>query len=40
VGLRDAAGVGITSLAKVRIHDIVAGTVSGTPSIFIANIGE
>jgi len=40
VDLGNTAGVGVTGLAKVGVHDVVAGTVGGPPGVSVANVGE
>ena len=40
VGLGNATGVWVASLAEVRIYDIVAGTIGRAPGVFVAHVGE
>ena len=40
IGLSDAAGVRPTSLAELRVFDVVAGTVGRAPGVFVAHVGE
>jgi hypothetical protein len=40
IGLGNAAGVRVTSLAEVGIHDVVSGAVGGAPGVFVAHVGE
>lgn len=40
VGLSDATGVRFTGHAELRIHDVVAGTVGGTPGILVTDVSE
>ena len=39
-GLGNAAGVGETGFAEVRVHDVVTGTIGGAPGVFVAYNGE
>jgi len=40
LGLGNAAGVGLASLAKVGVRDIVAGTVGRAPGVLVTDHGE
>ena len=40
IGLGHTAGVGLTCRAEAGVHDVVAGTVGGTPGILVAHLGE
>ena len=36
----NAAGVGLASFAEIRVHDVISGTISRAPGVFIAHIGK
>jgi hypothetical protein len=40
VGLGDATGVRSTGFAKLRIDDIVAGTVGRAPGVLVTHVSE
>lgn len=40
MGLGNTASVGGTSLAEVRIYNVVAGTVCGAPGVLVAHVSE